>query len=78
MGTRRLVLLVGLVLIFASASSPIMAKEMVNMEFKQAPLVDVFQILGQLGGYNVLVDPTVQGEVTCTLKNLAVEEALSR
>lgn len=76
MGTRRLVLLVGLVLIFASASSPIMAKEMVNMEFKQAPLVDVFQILGQLGGYNVLVDPTVQGEVTFTLKNLAVEEAL--
>lgn len=76
MGTRRLVLLVGLVLIFASASSPIMAKEIVNMEFKQAPLVDVFQILGQLGGYNVLVDPTVQGEVTFTLKNLAVEEAL--
>ena len=25
------------------------------MEFKQAPLVDVFRILGQLGGYNVLV-----------------------
>lgn len=63
-------------LILSMVALPMGAKELVNMEFKQAPLVDVFQILGQLGGYNVLVDPTVQGEVSFILKNLGVEEAL--
>lgn len=52
------------------------AKELVDMEFKQAPLVDVFQILGELGGYNVLVDPSVSGNVTFALKDLEVDEAL--
>jgi len=67
---------VGLILMLLTASLPALAGEMVNMEFKQAPLVDVFQILGQLGGYNVLVDPSVTGQVTFALKNLTVEEAL--
>ena len=74
MRTRRLILMIGLVMLVATA--PVGAKQMVNMEFKQAPLVDVFQILGELGGYNVLVDPTVKGEVTFALRNLPVEEAL--
>ncbi len=69
-------LAVGLILILLTISLPAVAEEMVNMEFKQAPLVDVFQILGQLGGYNVLVDPSVTGQVTFALKNLTVEEAL--
>lgn len=76
METRKLLLVMGLVLVFASAVSPIWAKQLVNMEFKQAPLVEVFQILGELGGYNVLVDPTVEGEVTFALKSVPVEEAL--
>ena len=42
---------------------PVLASVVVNMEFNQAPLVDVFQILGQLGGC-VLVDPAVTGEVS--------------
>ena len=73
MRTRKTMLVV---VVLVLLTIPVGAKEMVNMEFKQAPLVDVFQILGQLGGYNVLVDPTVQGEVTFALKNLGVEEAL--
>jgi len=69
-------LVVSLILVLATWSSPVLSAEMVNMEFKQAPLVDVFQILGQLGGYNVLVDPSVQGEVSFVLNDLPVEEAL--
>ena len=32
--------------------------------------------LGQLGGYNVLVDPAVTGEVSFVLRDLTLEEAL--
>lgn len=70
------VLVLCLVIVLASAFSPAFGQERVNMEFKQAPLVDVFQILGQLGGYNVLVDPSVSGQVSFVLNDLPVEEAL--
>ena len=70
------VLVVGLVLLLAGVFQSVLAQELVNMEFQQAPLVDVFQILGQLGGYNVLVDPSVSGNVSFTLNDLTVEEAL--
>lgn len=63
-------------LVMASIPAPALANQVVNMEFQQAPLVDVFQILGQLGGYNVLVDPSVSGQVSFSLKDLSVEEAL--
>ncbi len=76
MKVRRGMLAVALIFMLLAASLSAAAAEMVNMEFKQAPLVDVFQILGQLGGYNVLVDPSVTGQVTFALSNLTVEEAL--
>lgn len=47
-----------------------------DMEFKQAPLGDVFQILGEIAGYNVLIDPSVEGVVSFYLKDLSVKEAL--
>lgn len=73
----KTVSLVALCLTLLTTFAPLgQAEELVNMEFKQAPLVDVFQILGQLGGYNVLVDPSVSGHVSFALKELGVEEAL--
>ena len=52
------------------------AQHLLDMEFKGAPLVDVFQILGEIGGYNVLVDPSVKGHVSFYLKELTLDEAL--
>lgn len=65
-----------LVLAAVLNGTPALASTLVNMEFKEAPLVDVFQILGEIGGWNVLVDPSVQGSVSFVLKDLSVEEAL--
>jgi len=65
-----------LVLVAILAGTPVLADTLVNMEFKEAPLVDVFQILGEIGGWNVLVDPSVQGTVSFVLKDLSVQEAL--
>ena len=76
MSVRWKPLLIVRLALLALVSSPVSASQMVNMEFQQAPLVDVFQILGQLGGYNVLVDPSVTGDVSFVLNDLTVEEAL--
>lgn len=52
------------------------ANRLVDMEFKSAPLTDVYQILGEIAGYNVLLDPSVTGEVSFYLKDLTVDESL--
>lgn len=72
---RKLVFIVGLVLIMASASSAL-ASSILNMEFEDAPLPNIFKVIGQSGGYNVLVDPSVSGEFSFVLKNMSVTEAL--
>ncbi|NLJ79534.1 MAG: hypothetical protein GX335_00695 [Firmicutes bacterium] len=72
----RLTLAVSIVLILGAVFTPARAEEVVNMEFKEAPLTDVFRLLGQIGGYNVLVDPSVTGQVSFVLNNLTVKEAL--
>ncbi len=47
-----------------------------DMEFKDASVVDVFQVLGDVAGRNVLVDPSVSGTVSFYLQDLSVTEAL--
>ena len=32
-----------------------LAQTVVDMDFEEAPLSDVFQVLGELAGYNVLI-----------------------
>ncbi|MGI6150209.1 MAG: secretin and TonB N-terminal domain-containing protein [Limnochordia bacterium] len=77
MAQRRLGTAVLIMVLAAGlAGAPVLASTLVNMEFKEAPLVDVFQILGEIGGWNVLVDPSVQGSVSFVLKDLTVDEAL--
>ncbi len=71
-GTKVLVL--ALVLVF-SVSLIVTATE-VDMEFKNAPLADVFQVLGDIAGHNVLIDPDVRGNISFYLKNLSVQSAL--
>lgn len=53
-----------------------LAQTVVDMDFKEAPLSDVFQVLGELAGYNVLIDPSVTGTISFYLKDMTVTEAL--
>ena len=46
------------------------------MEFSNAPLADVFHILGELAGYNVLIDPSVSGTVSFYLRDQPIATAL--
>lgn len=52
------------------------AGDLVDMEFEEARLSDVVRVLGELGGYNVIVDPSVQGNVTFRLRGMSVDEAI--
>lgn len=70
------ILLVIVVIVLVSSMVVASDVRMVDMEFRDAPLVDVFQVLGELGGLNVLVDPSVTGTVSFYLKDLGVQEAL--
>lgn len=72
---RLKVLIISLVLIIAIMSASAAANN-VDMDFKNAPLADVFQVLGELAGHNVLIDPSVTGTVSFYLKDLSVEAAL--
>ena len=65
-------MLIGLFLVSWSVS----ASTVVELEFRDAPVSDVFQVLGEIEGLNVLIDPSVRGTVSFSLKNLTVVEAL--
>ena len=64
------------VLVVLAAAQMGAAQDVIDMDFKDAPIGDVFQVLGELAGLNVLIDPTVTGNVSFYLKELTVNEAL--
>lgn len=54
----------------------ITASAEVNMEFKSADIRDVLQVLGEIGGMNIVIDEHVRGEVTLQLKDIGVLAAI--
>lgn len=58
-----------------AASSAAEESASINMEFSNASLVQVLQMLAEAAGYNVLLDDTVQGAVTFTLRDVRPLEA---
>lgn len=48
----------------------------VDMEFRNANVLDVLQVLGELGGLNVLADQSVGGSVTFYLRSLPILDAI--
>ena len=51
-------------------------REIADMAFQGAALADVFRILGELAGLNVLVDPSASGTVTFFLRRIPPMEAI--
>lgn len=76
----RLLLALSLMLPFLSGATVGMAAmgetKPVDMEFVNASLVQVLQMLAESAGYNVLLDDSVQGAVTFTLRDVRPLEAL--
>lgn len=73
---RTLGVLVVCFFLLVLSSFGVQAQSAINMEFRNAPLTDIYKILGEIGGFNVILDPSVQGTVSFYLKDLSLREAL--
>ncbi len=49
----------------------------ISLRFENANIVPIFMLLGKVGGYNVVVAPSVQGTITLNLKDVPWEQALN-
>lgn len=52
------------------------ANRTVNMSFHGVAVQDALRALAKKGGYNVLIDESVQGDVSVDLKNVTIQDAL--
>ena len=48
----------------------------ISLDFENAQIVPIFMLLGQVGGYNMVVHPSVRGTITLKLKDVPWEQAL--
>src|SRR4030095_3665526 len=48
----------------------------ISLNFKDADLKDVFRIFHEISGYNIVLDPSVAGNVTIVLENVPEDQAL--
>ena len=48
----------------------------ISLNFKDADLKDVFRIFHEISGYNIVLDPSVSGNVTIVLDNVPEDQAL--
>lgn len=70
--------ILGVILLLVMSCSTIFAQNIVdNMDIVNSDIRDVFRSLGEMGGYNVLMDKTVQGNVTMKVsRNLTIKEVI--
>jgi type IV pilus assembly protein PilQ len=50
--------------------------KLISLDFQDADIVPIFRLLGDVGGYNIVVHPDVKGKVTMKLMNVQWEQAL--
>ncbi len=51
-------------------------EQKISLRFENANIVPIFMLLGKVGGYNVVVSPSVAGTITLNLKDVPWEQAL--
>ena len=66
-------LLVALLLTGPAAEPP---PELVSLDLKEAPLLDVLRYFSEVSGFNLVVDPSVDGTVTVRLIDVPWDQAL--
>ncbi|MBA4348818.1 MAG: hypothetical protein C0415_02375 [Thermodesulfovibrio sp.] len=50
--------------------------KLISLDFQDADIVPIFRLLGDVGGYNIVIHPDVKGKVTMKLINVQWEQAL--
>lgn len=52
------------------------AGQKISLDFQDADITPIFMLLGEVGGYNVVVHPNVKGTITLKLKGVPWDKAL--
>lgn len=78
----RLVTAITLVVFILAFSLSTMAapdggSKLVSLEFANADIRDILQVLADLGGLNLITDPAVRGKVSVTLNEIPLEDAVA-
>lgn len=60
----------------AALAQALSGRAAIDMEFDDAPVVQVVQSVAAMAGLNVLIDPAVSGRITVSLRQVDLEEAL--
>jgi len=58
------------------AMRPSHADATVDLELAAAPLADAFRLLAEAGGFDVVIDESVDGEVSLRLRDAAVDDTI--
>jgi type II secretory pathway component HofQ len=48
----------------------------ISVSLRDAPVTEVLRTFAKLAGFNLLIDPRVQGTVTCELENVPWDQAM--
>jgi len=63
-----------------SASSPaeggVYTGKKISLDFQDADIIPIFRLLGDISGYNVVVNPEIKGKITLKLINVPWDQAL--
>ena len=66
--------------VVASASAPITegvySGKKISLDFQDADIIPIFRLLGDISGYNIVVNPEVKGKITLKLINVPWDQAL--
>lgn len=52
------------------------ASNLISLDFQDADIVPIIRLLGEVGGYNMVVHPEVKGKITLKLLNVPWQQAL--
>jgi type II secretory pathway component GspD/PulD (secretin) len=68
---------IDVVIVRPSPEPPPRPPQTINLSLRDADLVEVLRSFAVLGGFNLIIDPAVQGKVTVELKDVRWELALA-
>ena len=72
---RRLLFVSGVLLILLAVCGGLLAQEL-DLSFDQVEYAQIYQVLGEAEGLNVVIDPAITGKGTFQLKGVTFREAL--
>lgn len=73
---RKLTIVLSTIMMIALLSLSTFAAGLITLSVKEGDVRDVLKMMGEQSGINIVPDPSIRGQVTLTVSQVSVEEAL--